>query len=286
MDPTAPMESTESTEAGEPTAQRPPRRARRGILIGVSVALVALLVLGATAVTAQRNEKRFAGGAFAGHAFGMPNDAPGNDKPRGPWGDGRGMPGLQGVVTAVDASAKTIILAGIPGVPTVTADANLKLTAAQADGTTKPAALADFKAGQVVRVHGTIDRSQIPQGQKPDPSKIKLTVTEITALPSGVVRGFGLVTAVNGSTFTVQAMGGLTLTVNGSAAKVTKGRDNAAASAGDIKVGDRISFTGTQQGNAVNATQIGLMSGGFPFGPGGFGGPGKPGGPGGRGPRP
>jgi hypothetical protein len=182
----------------------------------------------------------------------------------------RGFPGLQGVVTAIDANAKTITVAGVPGVTTVTVDANVKLSARQADGTTKDAAITDFKAGQVVQVRGKVDRSQFQPGQRPDPSKIKLTVTELVVDVSGVVRGGGIVTAVNGSSITVSAMGGLMLTVTPtSGAKITKA-DKSAGSASDIHVGDHISFQGTQQGNTVSASDIRVMGGG-PFG--GFGRP-------------
>src|SRR5262249_33307054 len=141
-------------------------------------------------------------------------------------GMGPGQPsfsGLQGVVTAVDTNAKTITIAGVPGVTTVTVDNSVKLSARQADGTTKDAAITDFKAGQVVTVRGRIDRSQFQPGQRPDPSMLKLIVTELTVDVSGIVRGGGLVTAVSGNSITVSAMGGLTLTVTpASGAKITK----------------------------------------------------------------
>jgi hypothetical protein len=173
---------------------------------------------------------------------------------------------LQGVVTAVDANAKTITIAGVPGVTTVTVDNTVKLSTRQADGTTKDAAITDFKAGQVVTVHGRIDRSQFQPGQRPDPSKLKLIVTELTVDVSGIVRSGGLVTAVSSNSFTVSAMGGLTLTVTpASGAKITKA-DRSAGSASDIHVGDHISFQGTQQGTTISASDIRVMG---PFG--GFG---------------
>jgi hypothetical protein len=276
------METMETNET--PAAASPRRRISRGVFVGAIVGLVALLLLGATAVTAHVNAKRLdaapmtwwhvsmsgATGTPGAGGSGGPGRAGRPPGPPGPGGMGpgqRGLPGIQGVITAVDPNAKTITIAGVPGVTTVTVDANVKLSARQADGTTKDAAITDFKAGQVVQVRGTIDRIQFQPGQRPDPSKIKLTVTELVADASGIVRGGGIVTAVTGNAFTVNAMGGLTLTVTpASGAKITKA-DKSAGGAGDIHVGDRISFQGTQQGATVSASDIRVMGGGFgPFG--------------------
>jgi hypothetical protein len=258
----------------------------RGVIIGAIVGLIALLALGATAVTAHVNASRLDAQpatwwhSGAGNATGTPG-AGGSAVPGRPGGPARpgfpgmpgfpggmrpgqgGFPGLQGVVTAVDANAKTITIAGVPGVTTVTVDNTVKLSARQADGTVKDAAITDFKAGQVVQVRGSIDRSQFQPGQRPDPSKIKLTVTQLTVDVSGVVRSSGIVTAVSGNSITVSAPGGLTLTVTpASGAKITKS-DKSAGSASDIHVGDHISFQGTQQANTINASDIRIMGGGF-----------------------
>jgi hypothetical protein len=200
-----------------------------------------------------------------------------------------GFPGLEGVVTVVDESAKTLTIAGVPGVTTVTIDANVKLTMMNADGTTQNVALGDFRAGEVVQVRGKIDRSQFTPGQRPDPTKIKLTVTEIVVPPAGIVRGSGIVTAINGNTFTVVGMGNLTLSVTPASGATLKKADGSTFAVGDIKVGDHLTFSGTQSGNAISASNLRLMPQGS-FGQGGFGGfgprrgPGGPGGPGGGNP--
>lgn len=254
-------------------------------MILITVTVLALFALTATAVTAATTGWRF------GSTHKDTNAAP---EMAGPGTAGRGFPGLEGVVTAVDGTAKTITLAGVPGVTTVTIDANVKLTAAQPDGTTKAATITDFKAGQIVRVHGTVDRSQFQPGQRPNPATIKLTVTEIVLPVSGVVRGFGIVTAVSGTTFTVVEMGGLSLSVTPASGATLKKMDGTAFAVGDVKVGDHLGFQGTQSGNAISATNLSLMTAGafghgnFGRGPAGAGGPGGPGWPGAPGapPRP
>jgi hypothetical protein len=262
---------------GIPVGKPSRRQQRRGLLIGVTVGLVALLVLGATAVTAHANAKRLDARPATWWHSGT-SDAPGTPGPGAPGGPGRpgGMmagrgdfPGLQGVITAADTNAKTITIAGLPGVTTVTVDNSVKLSARQADGTTKDAAITDFTAGRVVQVRGTVDRGQSQPGQRPDPSKIKLTVTELIVDTSGTVRTGGLVTAVSGSAFTVSAMGGLTLTVTpANGAKITKA-DKSAGSASDIHIGDRIFVQGAQQGSTINASDIRIAGGApGPFGSG------------------
>lgn len=254
------MEEREGYGALETPAPPTPRnRIRTVVIVG---AALALLLVTATAVT-----------AATGWHFGRFQDDDASQEQalkqnpsRGPGG----FPGIAGVVTAVDQSAKTITLAGVPSVTTVTVDASVTLTAEQADGTTKPATLGDFKAGQIVRVHGKIDRGQIQPGQRPNPANIKLTVTEIVLEQSGVVRGFGLVTAVSGNTATVVGMGGLSLAVTPAAGATLKKADGSTFAMTDVKVGDHLMFSGTQSGNAISASDLRLIPQGS-FGPGGFG---------------
>jgi len=257
------VESTDREVQGlrEPaTSHRTPRWGR--VILAV-VTVVTLLAISATAVTAATGKWRFGQHASGDQQF---------DKMASGNGQGqRGMPGLEGVVTAIDAGAKKITLAGAPGVTTVTVDATVALTALQADGTTKPATLGDFTVGRVVRVHGKIDRSKIQPGQRPNPADITLMVTEITLVPNGDVRGFGLVTAINGGALTVSEMGNLTVVVTPASGATIKKMDGMAVAVGDIKVGDRVAFHGTQQsGNAVSASDLRVMAQGS-FGRGGFG---------------
>jgi hypothetical protein len=263
----------EAHESAAPSRRRP---ARTMLVIGVALAL---LLVTATAVTA-------AGGwPFRTHygATAAQKQAP---APGGPMMQGRGgFPGLEGVVTAVDESAKTLTIAGVPGVTTVTIDANVKLTMMNADGTTQNVALGDFRAGEVVQVRGKIDRSQFTPGQRPDPTKIKLTVTEIVVPPAGIVRGSGIVTAIKGNTITVVGMGNLALNVTPASGATLKKVDGSAFAVGDIKVGDHLTFRGTQNADAISASDLRLMPQGS-FGQGGFGPRRGPGGPGGGNPPP
>lgn len=275
------MESVEVQERPENDA---PHKRRWGRIVLIVVAVIALLAMTATAVTAAT------GGRWFGPHGGNAGQGPGGPQGQGgPQGMNRGFPGLQGVVTAVDGNAKTITLAGVPSVTTVTVDTNVKLTKTGSDGKPTDASLSEFKAGQVVRVHGKIDRGQTTPGQRPNPANFKFTVTEIV-LPSGTVSGFGLVT-VSGNTLTVVGMGGLSVSVTPASGATIKKMDGTAIATGDIKVGDRVFYRGTQgSGNTVSATDIRVMTGGmFPGGPrhGGDGqGPGSngagfgPGGPG------
>jgi hypothetical protein len=270
------MDENMTPEAHASAAPPRPHRARTVLMIG---AALALLLVTATAVTA-------AGGwPFSRAHYGMTAAQKQAPAPGGPMMQGRGgFPGLEGVVTAVDESSKTLTIAGVPGVTTVTIDANIKLTMTNADGTTQNVALGDFRVGEIVQVHGKIDRSQFTPGQRPDPTKIKLTVTEIVVPPAGIVRGSGIVTAINGNTFTVVEMGNLTLSVTPASGATLNKADGSTFAVGDIKVGDHLTFSGTQSGNAISASNLRLMPQGS-FGQGGFGGfgprrgPGGPGGP-------
>lgn len=211
------------------------RRARA--LIGIGAALLALIVLATTAIAAGP------GGRF------------GNRGGNGSGGSGDGNFSPEAVVTAVDTGAQTITLAGVPQqIATVKVDANVKLTAIQPDGTSKDAAIGDFKTGSLVRVALNVQRGNRQAGQAP-----AATVQGLSLLPAGQARVEGLVTANNGGTLTIVGMGGLQLTVNTSGAKVTQGQNNAAANAGDIKVGDRIVASGAQNGTAINATTVRIL---------------------------
>ncbi len=219
------------------TGKRMGRRTR--VVIGVGAALLALVVLATTAFAAGP------GGRF------------GN---RGGMGNGNGNFGPEAVVTAVDTSAQTITLAGVPQqIAAVKVDATVKLTATQPDGTKKDVAIGDFKAGSLVRVELNVQRGNGRSGQGTTGQTPTATVKGITLLPAGQARVEGLVTATSGGTLTVVGMGGLQLTVNTSGAKVTKGQNDAAASAGDIKVGDRITAGGAQSGTTINATTLRIL---------------------------
>src|SRR5690242_13181244 len=94
-------------------------RTRTRVAIGLGVAILALLVLTTTA---------FAAGPFGRFQAGNGKNGNGNMGNRGF--------GPEAIVTAVDTTAQTITLAGVPQqIATVKVDSNVKLTAIQPDGT-------------------------------------------------------------------------------------------------------------------------------------------------------
>ncbi|MGI8854874.1 MAG: hypothetical protein ACR2JW_03910 [Thermomicrobiales bacterium] len=233
---------------------------RKRIAIGIAVAIVALLALATTAIAAGPGIRGFAAGG-SGNTNGAAPKGVQNFGPRA-------------VVTAIDATNQTITLGGLPSqIATVKVDQNVKLVAIQPDGTTKPAAFGDFTVGSLVDVHVTFNgdrpgrgkgqpgnngQGQPSTGQAPantGQAMPNATVTELALAPAGQVRIEGLVTSTTGGIQIIDG-GGLQLTVNATGATVTKGPGNTAASATDIKVGDRIAVGGTQSGATVNATTI------------------------------
>lgn len=226
------------------------RNHRKRIVIGIAVAVVALLVVATTVFAAGPGR---GGGAMNGGGFG----------PRA-------------VVTAVDTTNQTITLGGLPQqIATVKIDQSVKLVAIQPDGTTKDAAIGDFKAGSLVEVNFTFNgqrgmgrgkgkpnqATQTAQPSQPSQPTTQgqpmVTVTQIGLVGAGQVRVEGLVTANSGGTLQIVSGGGLQLTISTTGTtKVTKGPNTAAASVNDIKVGDRIVADGTQNGATVTATTL------------------------------
>ncbi|MDQ2784661.1 MAG: hypothetical protein M3Y58_06630 [Chloroflexota bacterium] len=242
---------------------------RKRVMIGIVAAIVALLTVATTV---------FASGFGGRHGFAAPtgNNQPSNNQM---GNNNRGF-GPRAIVTAADTTKHTITLGGLPQqIATVTINQNVKLVAIQPDGTTKDAAIGDFTTGSLVEVHfqfngrGGRGRGNGQPGMTPNqpgngptqpgttpnqPSngqgQPNVTVTELALVPAGQVRVEGLVTAT-GNTLTIVDGGGLQLTITPSgSAKVTKG--TATASGTDIKVGDRITVSGTQNGAGVNADTI------------------------------
>jgi hypothetical protein len=223
-------------------------RTRTRVAIGLGAAIVALLVLTTTA---------FAAGPFS--RFQAGNGTNGNNGEMMRQGFGP-----EAVVTAVDATAQTIMLAGVPQqIATVKVDSNVKLSAIQPDGSSKDAAFGDFKVGSLVRVQLNIQRPARGNGNNGTPAPNNgqmpnVSVKGLALLPAGVVHVEGLVTSSSNGTVQIVGMGGLQLTVNVGSAKVTKGQ-NTAATAGDVTVGTRIVATGTQSGTTVNATSVRIV---------------------------
>ncbi len=245
---------------------------RKRVMIGIVAAIVALLTVATTV---------FAGGFGGRHGFAAPrgNNQPSTNQPGNTNRGERGF-GPRAIVTAVDTTNQTITLGGVPQQSaTVKIDQTVKLVAIQPDGTTKDAAISDFKVGSLVAVHfpfngrggrahsagqpgitpnqpgsGSAQPGTTPNQPSNNQGQANVTVTELALVPAGRVHVSGLVTAT-GSTLTIVDGGGLQLTITPtSGAKVTKG--TATASVTDIKVGDRITATGTQNGVIVNADML------------------------------
>lgn len=213
---------------------------RKRMAIGFAIAIVALLVAATAAVAA--------GPGMRGNGANRPN------------GGGGGNFGPRAVVTAADATNQTLTLGGLPQqIATVKVDANVKLVAIQPDGTTKDAAFGDFKVGSLVEVQFKGNRRGGPGGTQSPPNSGQnmpnITVTQLALVPAGQVRVEGLVISTGGGLQIVDG-GGLQLTVTTSGTtKVTKGA-NTTAAVTDIKVGDRIGVSGTQNGATIAANTI------------------------------
>lgn len=217
-------------------------RTRKRLVIGFALAIVALLAIATTAIAAGP-------GRFAPAGNGNTN--------------GQGFHGPRAVITAVDASAQTITLGGLPQqVATVKVTSDVTLVALQADGTTKPATFTNFTVGSVVEVgiKGPGRGAGNPGGNASPPSGTQgqpnVTVTQLALVPAGQVRVEGLVLSTGSGSFQILEGGGLKLTVQAGSAKVTTGNQNTAASLTDVKVGSRVSVSGTQSADTVTATDV------------------------------
>jgi hypothetical protein len=214
---------------------------RKRMVIGFAIAIVALLVAATAAIAAGPGMLGMRGNKAV------------------PGGNGGANFGPRAVVTAVNATNQTITLGGLPQqVATVKVDANVKLVAIQADGTTTPATFDKFTVGSLVDVQfkgngrGRPGNQQAPANGQATPN---FTVTQLALVPAGQVRVEGLVVSTASGIQIVDG-GGLQLTVTTSGTtKVTKG-NNTAAAVTDIKVGDRIGVSGTQNGVTIAANTI------------------------------
>jgi hypothetical protein len=232
---------------------------RKRLIIGVIAAVVALLTVATTV---------FAAGFGGRHNFAAPggNNRPANGKPGSMGQADRGF-GPRAIVTAVDTTNQTITLGGLPQqIATVKVDQTVKLVTIQPDGTTKDATITNFTTGSLVEVHfkfngrgkgrGPSQPGNAPSQPSTGSAQPMVNVTELALVPAGQVHVAGLVT-ITGGTLTIVDSSGLQLTINTANAKVTKG--TATANVTDIKVGDRIMITGTQNGATVNAATIRLF---------------------------
>lgn len=268
---------TDMTDAssGTPTptpspASAPARtgRHRRWLLgAGTFVAVLALMLV--------------AGNAFGVSAQGMRGIGPGRMMPNGNGGNGMMGPfgfghGIRAVVTGVDTGANTITLAGLPQqITTVKLDNTVKLETLQADGTTKPAAIGDFKSGTLVRIgigrgngsNGSNGGTQPTGTPGANQGRFGFAINDLAIVPDNIAEVSGLVIANNNGTYTIAADGGLRLTVKTQGNTTYTSARNAAATAADVKVGTRIIVNGTQAPDGITATTVRVMDfSNFPMG--------------------
>jgi len=282
---------TDMTDAssGTPTLTPAPARTgrhRRWLLgTGAFVAVLALML--------------FAGNAFGVSAQGPRGMGPGRMMPFGNGGNGsNGMMGafgfghgIRAVVTGVDTGANTITLAGLPQqITTVKVDNTVKLETLQTDGTTKPAAIGDFKSGTLVRIgigrgNGSNGSAQPTGTPGANRGRFGFAINDLVIVPDNIAEVSGLVIANNNGTYTIAADGGLRLTVKTQGNTTYTGARNAAATAADVKVGTRIIVNGTQAPDGITATAVRVIDfSNFPMGNGN--GANGNGGNGGNGPMP
>jgi hypothetical protein len=172
------------------------------------------------------------------------------------------QPGVSGTVSAISGS--TLTLLGRDGTTTYTIDAsNAKVSklgtpaTAGTQPTSTTIAVSDILVGDSLRVQGTVSGNSV-------------TATQImdgkfggNGNPQGQPGVSGTVTAISGSTLTVQGKS-VTYTIDASNAKVNKITSAAVGTkptttpiaVSDILVGDNVRVQGTVSGNSVTATQI------------------------------
>jgi len=243
-------------------------------------------LLGAGAFVAVLALMLFAGSAFGVSAQGMHGIGPGRMMPNGNGNGGKGAhgsPGMMGpfgfghgiraVVTGVDTGANTITLAGLPQqITTVKLDNTVKLETLQADGTTKPAAIGDFKSGTLVRIgigrgNGSNGGAQPTGTPGANQGRFGFAINNLVIVPDNIAEVSGLVIANNNGTYTIAADGGLRLTVKTQGNTTYTKSGNAAATAADVKVGTRIVVNGTQAPDGITATTVRVMDfSNFPMG--------------------
>ena len=235
-----------------PMAPRPPRlrRRRRWLAIGggVAAALLALGIaagLGATALTAHAASLSGLQATFATLTDGANNGGPGNGGP-GNGGLGKGGPGGPGMgpgagaLTVSNVSGQTITAKRPDGVSiTVKVSASTQYTRAG-----KTVSLSAITSGEAIHV----------MGQRNSDGSIAATRVDIVLPQAG-----GKVTAISGSTITIQDRQGATQAIHTSASTTVQ-RAGQTASLSDIAVGTQIGAEGTKNSDgSLNAEAIQIV---------------------------
>jgi hypothetical protein len=143
---------------------------------------------------------------------------------------------------------------------TVTVDVSPSTT--YADPAVSSASLADVKVGTHVAVFGTDNANTVAA------TKVAIGDGHGPGAPGGPggsgPRGgtppatFGTVASVGSNTFTVTAHDGTTVTVDVSSSTTYREFGVTSASIADVKVGTQVAVFGTETGNTVTATTVGI----------------------------
>ena len=167
----------------------------------------------------------------------------------------RRMPGVMGIASSVTGA--TIMVAGKDGT-NYTVDASGATFRKGGVAGTATATIADIKAGDTVKIRGTVSGTAVTATDAMD---------GVMPIRMGGRGGMGhkgvhgTVSAINGTTITITNADGMSYTVDASKATVTKTVSEAVS---DIKVGDTLGVDGTVNGTSVTAVHI--MAGAFPKG--------------------
>lgn len=170
--------------------------------------------------------------------------------------------GFQAVVTSVDTGANTITLAGVPQqIATVQVNNGVTLQVLNADGTTRNGAIGDFRSGALVRVgfgRGQAQTGAATNTPAAGANRIaaNFAVNRLTLVPDNLATVSGIVTANANGVITVATEGGLRMAVRTAGNTTYTKNNNGAATAADVKVGVRVSATGTQGNDGVTAATV------------------------------
>ncbi len=165
---------------------------------------------------------------------------------RGPGFRGRALMGPKGVVgTVASINGTTYTLTGKDGKTYTIDTSKASLLSKPEDGLT----LADIQTGDTIMVQGTVTDTDVAANRISDTSFQGRNLFN------------GKVTAINGSTITIQDGKGTSYTVNAANAKISKGfgPNEAAAALSDIMTDAHVSVVGTLNGSSVTAMHIDIL---------------------------
>ncbi|MFA5129974.1 MAG: DUF5666 domain-containing protein [Patescibacteria group bacterium] len=163
---------------------------------------------------------------------------------------------FSGRVTAISGS--TITIAGMKGT-SWTIDASLATIMSGFGKNATTTTIGDIKIGDHLTAIGSTNGSNVTATSIFDLSvrkKMELPESNRGMMPKNAAAG--KVTAISGSTITINGMMGKTITIDASSATVTKGMgmNPATSTVGTIAIGDYVTAQGTLSGTTVSATSV------------------------------